>query len=78
MIITQKYLKFYGRGKPTINAVNFNAANASTNSFNVKEKKTDKEGNNGKTNVEIMVPLKHLRNFCRTLEMLLILQVTYY
>ena len=63
MIITQKHLEFYGRGKPNINVVNFNAANATTNPFNVKGKITGKEGNNGKTNVEIMVPLKHLRNF---------------
>ena len=39
----------------------------------IKKKKTGQTNNNGKIdNVEIMVPLKYLSNFWRTLEMLLI------
>ena len=56
----------------------FNKANA-TDSFNFKTKITGQAaaGNNngniaGKVDVEIMVPLKYLRNFWRTLEMPLI------
>ena len=40
-----------------------------TNSFNFKVKFTGQTGNNGTKDVEIMVPLKHLSNFWRTLEM---------
>ena len=54
--------------------VDFNEANA-TNSFNFKTKitgQTAANDNNGnataRVNVEIMVPLKYLSNFCRTLE----------
>ena len=60
------------------NIVDFNGANA-TDSFNFKTKITGQAaaGNNngnitGKVDVEIMVPLKYLRNFWRTLEMPLI------
>ena len=60
------------------NIVNFGGANA-TNSFNFKTKITgqasadNNDGNvAGRVDVEIMVPLKHLRNFWRTLEMPLI------
>ena len=54
------------------NFVNFNAANA-TDSFNFKTKVTGQTGKNGRIdNVEIMVPLKYLRHFWRTLEMPLI------
>ena len=52
--------------------VDFNGANA-TDSFNFKTKITGQTDNNGRIdNVEIMVPLKYLRNFWRTLEMPLI------
>ena len=51
--------------------VNFNGANA-TDSSNFKNKITGQTNNNGIINVEIMVPLKHPSNFCRTLEMPLI------
>ena len=58
--------------------VNFNGANA-TDSFNFKTKITSKtaaDNNNGniagRVDVEIMVPLKYLINFWRTLEMSLI------
>ena len=50
----------------------FTEANATTDSFNLKEKLTSQTGNFGTKNVEIMIPLKCLRNFWRTLEMPLI------
>ena len=43
-----------------------------TDSFNFKVKFTGETGNNGTKDVEIMVPLKYLSNFWRTLEMPLI------
>ena len=43
-----------------------------TDSFNFKAKITGQTGNDGTKDVEIMVPLKYLSNFWRTLEMLLI------
>ena len=51
--------------------VGFNEAYA-TDSFNFKTKKTGQTNNDGITNVEIMVPLKYLSNFWKTLEMPLI------
>ena len=54
------------------NIANFNEANA-TDSFHFKIKITGQTENNGRIdNVEIMVPLKYLSNFWRTLEMPLI------
>ena len=60
------------------NIVDFNGANA-TDSFNFKTKitgQTAADNNNGniagRVDVEIMVPLKYLSNFWRTLEMPLI------
>ena len=54
------------------NIVGFNGANA-TDSFNFKTKITSQTGDNGRIdNAEIMVPLKYLSNFCRTIEMPLI------
>ena len=49
----------------------FTAGNL-TDSFNFKAKITGRTGNDGTKNVEIMVPLKYLSNFWRTLEMPLI------
>ena len=43
-----------------------------TDSFNFKTKITSRTGNGGTKDVEIMVPLKYLSNFWRTLEMPLI------
>ena len=43
-----------------------------TDSFNFKAKITGQTGNNGTKDVEIIVPLKYLSNFWRTLEMPLI------
>ena len=54
------------------NIVEFNGANA-TDSFNFKAKITGQTNNNGRIDhVEIMVPLKYLSNFRRTLEIPLI------
>ena len=47
--------------------VNFTAVNT-TDSFNYKAKITGQTGNGGTKDVEIMVPLKYLSNFWRTLE----------
>ena len=63
----------YCKDKPAVNdngnIVDFNGENA-TDSFNFKTKITGQTGNNGRIdNVEIMVPLKYLSNFWRTLEM---------
>ena len=46
--------------------------NSVTDSFNFKVKITGQTGNDGTKDVEIMVPLKYLSNFWRTLEMPLI------
>ena len=54
-----------------INAINF-AENNLTDSFNFKVKITGQTEDDGTKNVEIMVPLKCLSNFRRTLEMSLI------
>ena len=51
--------------------VNFTDNNL-TDSFNFKVKMTGQTGNGGTNNVEIMVPIKYLSNFWRTLEMPLI------
>ena len=51
--------------------VNF-AENDLTDPFNFKVKLTGQTGDNETKNVEIMVPLKYLSNFWRTLEMPLI------
>ena len=72
----------YCKDIPAVNnagdIVDFNGANA-TDSFNFKTKitgQTAADNNNGniagRVNVEIMVPLKYLSNFWRTLEMPLI------
>ena len=46
--------------------------NNATDSFKFKAKFTGQTGDDGKKDVEIMVPLKYLSNFWRTLEMPLI------
>ena len=66
----QKY-----RDIPAVNyndeIVDFGEGNL-TDSFNFKVKITGQTGDDGRKGVEIMVPLKHLSNFWRTLEMPLI------
>ena len=54
-----------------VDIIEFNGANA-TDSFTVKAKVTGQTGDNGTKKVEIMVPLKYLSNYWRTLEMPLI------
>ena len=65
----------YCKDIPDLNAnaeiTEFTAGNL-TDSFNFKAKITGQTGDNGTKNVEIMVPLKYLSNFWRTLEMSLI------
>ena len=66
----------YCKDIPARNAANnriiaFDANNL-TDSFNFKVKITSQTGDDGRKDVEIMVPLKYLRNFWRTLEMPLI------
>ena len=51
--------------------IDFNGANA-TDSFNFKTKITGQANNYGIINVEIMIPLKYLSNFWKTLEVPLI------
>ena len=46
--------------------------NNATDSFKLEEKIPNRTGNDGTKNDEIMVPLKNLSNFCRTLEIPLI------
>ena len=53
------------------NITDFNGANA-TDSFNFKTKITGQTNNNGIINVEIVVPLKYISIFWRTLEIRLI------
>ena len=54
------------------NAITFFTEANRTDSFNFKAKITGQTGDNGTKDVEIMVPLKYLSNFWRTLEMPLI------
>ena len=64
----------YCLDKPALNngaIVDFEDGHLS-DSFNFKAKITGKTGNDGTKDVEIMVPLKYLSNFWRTLEMSLI------
>ena len=65
----------YCKDIPAVNdngeIVEFNGNNA-TDSFNFKSKITGETGDDGTKRVEIMVPLKYLSNFWRTLEMPLI------
>ena len=66
-----QYCKRIPAGDNNNAIVNF-AENNLTDSFNFKEKMTGQTGDNGRKNVEIMVRLKYLNNFWRTLEMPLI------
>ena len=65
----------YYKDIPAVNnynaAVNF-ADNNLTDSFNFKVKMTGQTGNYETINVEIMVPIKYINNFWRTLDMPLI------
>ena len=65
----------YCKDIPALNAndeiTHFTEGNL-TDSFNFKTKITGRTGNNGTKDVKIMVPIKYLSNFWRTLEMPLI------
>ena len=65
----------YYRDEPALTnpyaVANFHTADNSA-SFKFKQKITGVTGDDGTKNVEIMVPLKYLRNFWRTLEISLI------
>ena len=69
-------LRQYCKDVPAVdnnnNTITNFAENNLTDSFNFKTKMTGQTGDNGTKNVEIMVPLKYLSNFWRTLEMPLI------
>ena len=64
------------RDVPAVNGnsaiVDFTENNATTKSFNHKVKLTGQTSNDGTKNVKIIVRLKYLSNFWRTLEMSLI------
>ena len=65
----------YCKDIPAVNnnddVVEFNGANT-TGSFSLKAKLAGQAGDNGTKEVEIMLPLKYLSNFWRTMEMPLI------
>ena len=54
------------------NIIDFPANNNKSTSFKFKQQITGQTGNGNTKDVEIMVPLKYLSNFWRTLEMPLI------
>ena len=65
----------YCRDEPALNngdIAEFDANKATSDSFKLKEKIIGQTGNNGTKDVEIMVPLKYVSNFWRTLGMSLI------
>ena len=65
----------YTKDMPALNnnsAILDFTSNNLTDSYNFKVKMTGQTGDNGTKNVEIIVPLKYLSNFWRTLEMPLI------
>ena len=66
----------YYRDEPLLDAngaiANFSAANNNGVSFKFKQKMTGETADSGRKDVEIMVPLKYLSNFRRTLELPLI------
>ena len=73
---TSRNLWQYHKDEPAIDAndniIDFPVDNNNSDSFKFKQQITGKAGNGGTTNVEIMVLLKHLSNFWRTLEVPLI------
>ena len=66
-----QYCKDIPAGDNNNEITEFTAGNL-TDSFNFKAKITGRTGDDGTKNVEIIVPLKYLSNFWRTLEMPLI------
>ena len=63
----------YRRDEPDLNAngtiIDFPANNNNCVSFKLKQQIIGQTGNGGTKDVEIMVPLKYLSNFWRTLEL---------
>ena len=68
----QYYKEIPARNNNNNNAIIIFTEDNLTDSFSFKAKITGQTGNNGRKDVEIMVPLKYLSNFWRTLEMPLI------
>ena len=72
--------QYYYRDEPALdnnnnnnnNIVDFPANNNNSIPLKFKQQITGQIGNSGPKDVEIMVPLKYLSNFCRTLEIPLI------
>ena len=72
---TSERLSHYYRDKPAHNNNNILGSPANDNnstSFKIKQKITRQTGDSCTKDVEIMIPLKYLNNFWRTLQMLLI------
>ena len=73
---TSGSLRQYYRDEPTLDAnnniIDFPAKNNNSNSYKFKWKIAGQTVNRGAKTVEIIVPLKYLCNFWRTLEMSLI------
>ena len=71
----------YYRNEPALNAnddiIDFPANNNNSASFKFKQQIIGQTGNGGTKDVEIMVPLKYLSNFWRTLEMPLIVKLVF-
>ena len=61
----------YYRDEPALNQ-NTSDFPGNSDSFKLKEKITGQKGNDGTKDVEIMVPLKYVSNFCKDLEIPLI------
>ena len=70
----------YYRAEPALdnnNNIDCPANNNNSISFKCKQQITGQKGNSGTKNVEIMVPLKYLSNFWRTLEIPLIVTLIF-
>ena len=69
---TSGVLRQFYRNVPAVDnngtIVDFNAGNPTSRSFNFCETSDD-----GTKHIEIMVPLKYISNFCRILEMILLI-----
>ena len=72
----RKFMAIYYSDEPALNAngeiIGFPADNNNSASFKFKQQITRQTGKGATKNVKVMVPLKYLSNFRRTLEMPLI------
>ena len=66
---TLRNLWQYYTDEPADNIADFRANKNNSTLFKLKNKITQKTGNDDKKDVKIMAPLKHLSNIWRTLEM---------